>query len=66
MILWPMHRFGFMELAEPRANVGGQLDRQALAEMRRDEVRHSRVQQSSTPPPGIRKQENSVVSTTIH
>jgi hypothetical protein len=59
-----------MEPAKSRANVGGQLDRHSLAELRREEVRHSRLQQdpsTSTPsPPAIIKQENSVVSTTIH
>jgi len=45
MILWPMHRFGVLEPAISRHNVG-QLDRQALAELRREEVRYSRVQQA--------------------
>lgn len=44
MILWPMHRFGFLTSANSRANAGAQFDRQALAELRRNEVRHSRVQ----------------------
>lgn len=44
MILWPMHRFGFLKSANSRVNAEGQLDRQALAKLRRNDVRHSRVQ----------------------
>ena len=44
LILWPLPRFGFLKSTNSRVNAEGQLDRQALAEMRRDEVRHSRVQ----------------------
>lgn len=44
MVLWPMHRFGFLKSVNSRVNAGGQLDRQALAELRRNEIRHSRVQ----------------------
>jgi len=46
MVLWPMHRFGFMKSANSRVSARGQLDRQGLAELRRNEIRHSRVQHS--------------------
>lgn len=49
MILWPMHRFGFLKPGGSQVNVGGQPDRQTLAELKRNEVRRSRVQHAAMP-----------------